>query len=628
MGRSSVDLYGEQIGGRLEDMGSFAKYIGGSPTNTAIGASRLGLRAALITRIGSDHMGRFIQEELVREGVDITGVIADPERLTALAILGIRNSESFPLIFYRENCADMALCAQDIDPVFVASARALLINGTHLSRPGVYAASLKAARAIKAAGGRVIFDIDYRPVLWGLVSKDNGADRFVASANVTAELQRVLPLCDLIVGTEEEIHILGGTTDTISALREIRRFSDALLVCKRGAMGCVAFSGSIPDNLDEGVVGQGFPIEVFNVLGAGDAFMAGFLRGWLRDEPVERCCTFANACGAIVVSRHGCAPAEPSWGELQSFLSRKDWPLRLRDSSTLEQMHWSTNRQPEYRELTVLAIDHRSQFDELVAALGTGNLDKVPRFKELALQAMVQVAGGAPGFGILADGRYGARALEAAADLPLWIGRPIEMPGSRPLVFEGGMEAATILADWPLDHVVKCLVFYHPDDPPALRAEQDGQIRRLFEACRRTRHELLLEIISSKDGPLADDTAARVIDHVYDIGVYPDWWKLEPALEPDAWDLIERTIAARDPHCRGIVLLGLAASESALLTSFAAAARSTMVKGFAVGRTIWAGPAARWLNGEIDDAEAIAEMAANFAVLVDGWRTARRKQAA
>ena len=115
MGRASVDLYGEQVGGRLEDMGSFAKYIGGSPTNTAVGAARLGLRAGLLTRVGNDHMGRFIREQLVREGVDVTGVLTDPDRLTALVILGIRDPDTFPLIFYREDCADMALNVEDVD---------------------------------------------------------------------------------------------------------------------------------------------------------------------------------------------------------------------------------------------------------------------------------------------------------------------------------------------------------------------------------------------------------------------------------------------------------------------------------------------------------------------------------
>ncbi|WOF42551.1 5-dehydro-2-deoxygluconokinase [Sphingopyxis indica] len=627
LGRAGIDLYGEQVGGRLEDMASFAKYIGGSPTNTAVGVSRLGLRAGLITRVGADHFGRFIQEELAREGVETRGVIEDPERLTALAILGIRDPDSFPLIFYRENCADMALCADDIDPDFVASADALLINGTHLSKPGVFAASLKAASVMKAAGGRIVFDIDYRPVLWGLAQKANGEDRFVASAEVTAALQQILPLCDLIVGTEEEIHILGGTTETLNALRAIRAISPALLVCKRGAGGCIAYPGSIPASLDEGIVGRGFPIEVFNVLGAGDAFMAGFLRGWLRDMPLEKCCEIANACGALVVSRHGCAPAMASWEELQRFLAGK-WPHRLRESQDLEQLHWSTNRHGERDELTVLAIDHRSQFDDLLADLGSSDAQRVSRFKDLSLRALHELADGDSCYGMLLDGRFGARALEAAADLPYWIGRPIEVPGSRPLRFEGSPDVGMTLRDWPVNHVVKCLVFYHPDDEPELRAQQDRQLLRLFDACRSTRHEFLLEIIASKNGAVGSETIAQVIDHIYALGIYPDWWKLEPTTDAAAWEASEAAILRHDPLCRGIVLLGLSAPQDEVLAGIVAAAPFPLVKGFAVGRTIFHDVAHAWMSGTIDDDVAVARLCENLRVLVDGWRGARRARVA
>ena len=365
IGRSSVDLYGQQVGGRLEDMGSFAKYVGGSPTNTAIGAARLGLKTALLTRVGGDHMGRFIREQLVREGVDVTSVLTDEARLTALVILGIRDRESFPLIFYREDCADMALTADDVDESQVRAARAVLINGTHLSQPGVRACSMKAAELAHATGGRVMFDVDYRPVLWGLTPRDLGENRFVANAAVTEILQRVLPLCDLVVGTEEEMQILGGSSDTIAALKAVRIRTNSLLVCKRGPDGCSAFPGPIPDRLDEGVIGAGANVEVYNVLGAGDAFMSGFLRGWLKDLPLEHCCELANAAGAIVVSRHGCAPAMPTWPEMQAFLAKRDRPFRLRDDAELEHIHWATTRAGTYDQLMVLAIDHRSQFEDM-----------------------------------------------------------------------------------------------------------------------------------------------------------------------------------------------------------------------------------------------------------------------
>jgi 5-dehydro-2-deoxygluconokinase len=622
IGRSSVDLYGQQVGGRLEDMGSFAKYLGGSPTNTAVGGARLGLRTALLTRVGADHMGRFIREQLVREGVDVASVLTDPERLTALVILGIRDRETFPLIFYRENCADMALARADVDAAQVGTSRAVLINGTHLSRAEVFETCLCAAVMARASGGKVVFDIDYRPVLWGLTARDLGENRFVAHDAVTAILQRVLPLCDLVVGTEEEIHILGGATDTLAALRAIRGRTDALLVCKRGANGCAAFPDEIPDTLDGGVVGPAFQVEVFNVLGAGDAFMSGFLRGWLRDSPLARCCELANAAGAIVVSRHGCAPAMPTWIEVEAFLAQRERPFRLRDDTTLEHIHWATTRAGRYDTLTILAVDHRSQFEDLAREVGA-DLSRVSRFKNLALQALDHVAQGDPCFGILLDGRFGFDALAAAADRPYWIGRPIETPKSRPVEFEGSPDVATEMAEWPLNHVVKVLVYHHPDDDAGLRECQIRQLRRLFDACRKTRHELLVEVIAPAGAPVDALTAARSLEQLYDAGIVPDWWKLEPIADPEAWRHVEAVITRRDPYCRGVVLLGLSHPIDALVAAFDAAAGSRVVKGFAVGRTVFHAPARAWLAGEIDDETAVTALASTLSVLVEAWRRAR-----
>jgi 5-dehydro-2-deoxygluconokinase len=627
VGRSCIDLYGQQIGGRLEDMASFAKYIGGSPTNTAVGASRLGLDSGLVTRVGADHFGRYIREQLGREGVSTQGVREDSERLTALVFLGIRDPDTFPLIFYRENCADMALETGDLDPAFIQSAKAVLINGTHLSRQNVFDASVRACELARAVGGKVVFDIDYRPVLWGLTGKDAGENRFVAHDDVTARLQEVLPLCDLIVGTEEEVHILGGSTDTIVALRAIRGKTDALLVCKRGAQGCSAFPGAIPDHLDEGVVGRGFKVEVFNVLGAGDAFMAGFLRGWLRDAPLDTCCEYGNACGAIVVSRHGCSPAMPTWEELQLFLGERARPFRLRDDAQLEHVHRATTRVGHWDELTVLAMDHRSQFETLCEQVGADPA-RIVDFKALALKAVDRLAQGDPRFGVLLDGRFGMRGLEAAAEHPYWIGRPIELPGSCPLAFECSEDVATELATWPANHVIKCLVFYHPDDAADLRERQERQMLRLQDAARKTGHELLVEIIASRNGAVGENTVAQVMQRFYDLGMKPDWWKLEPNESAVAWANIERTIADNDPYCRGVVLLGLSAPEGELIASFKAAASTPIVKGFAVGRTIFADAAEKWLADRMDDETAIADLSRRLSVLVDAWRDAKARVAA
>src|SRR4051812_19093803 len=135
IGRSSVDLYGQQVGGRLEDMATFVKAVGGCPSNIAIGTARLGLRSGLVTRVGDEAMGRFIREQMQREGVDTRGIRTDPARLTALVVLGVRDEKQFPLIFYRDNCADMALDEGDIDEGFIASSAAIVVTGTHFSKP-------------------------------------------------------------------------------------------------------------------------------------------------------------------------------------------------------------------------------------------------------------------------------------------------------------------------------------------------------------------------------------------------------------------------------------------------------------------------------------------------------------
>lgn len=625
IGRAGVDLYGAQIGGRLEDMGSFEKYIGGSPTNIACGTARLGLKSGLITRVGDEHMGRFIREQLVREGVDVRGVATDPERLTALVILGIRDEEQFPLIFYRENCADMALSADDIDEALIAETRSVLATGTHLSHPRTEAAVLMALTYARKHGAQTALDIDYRPNLWGVAGHGDGESRFVESAAVTAKLRSHLHFFDLIVGTEEEFHIAGGTTDTIAALRAVRAVSAAVLVCKRGAKGAVAFEGEIPDSLDDGQTGPGFPIEVFNVLGAGDGFFSGLMKGWLDGESWPKALEYANACGAFAVSRHGCTPAYPSLAELQFFLRRGVLRPDLRNDTALEQIHWSTNRArrglPDWDDYRIFAFDHRLQLEEMEGY----TLAKGGAFKELCLAAAQEVQDGRPGYGILCDNRIGRRALHAASGTGLWIGRPCEWPGSRPLSLEpelGGDCGG--LVQWAREDVVKVLCFCHPDDASGQRADQERTVKRLFEASRRNQLEFLLEIIPSKVGPVSDETTAQLIRQFYEAGIYPDWWKLEPMATRAGWAKACAAIGHHDPYTRGIVVLGLDAPEAELAASFAVAAAFPLVKGFAVGRTIFGEVARGWMKGAISDREAVTQMAVRYARLCTIWDKARK----
>jgi 5-dehydro-2-deoxygluconokinase len=431
----------------------------------------------------------------------------------------------------------------------------------------------------------------------------------------------------LIVGTEEEVLIASGESDLLAALRAIRAVTPATIVLKRGAMGCIVYDGAIADDLEAGIVGQGFRIEVYNTLGAGDSFMSGLLRGWLTDEPPATCATWANACGAIAVSRLLCSPEIPTFDELQHFLTHGSKYKALRKDEDLNHIHWATTRRNAYPSLMALAIDHRKQLEDLASELKVGE-ERISAFKLLAVKAAARVAAGRPGYGMLLDDKHGRDALFAASKQPgFWIARPLEEPGSIPLRFEFTQDVGGRLSEWPIDHCIKCLAFYHPDDPQALRDEQADTLLTLYEAARRLGRELLIEIIASKSGPLDATTIPQVMDDLYARGIKPDWWKLEPQTSVAAWRAIDAAIERHDPRCRGIVLLGLEASAEELMPAFAAARSVPSVKGFAVGRTIFADAARAWMAGEIDDEAAIADMAARFKALTEAWQASVKSQA-
>ncbi len=624
LGRLAVDLYAQQVGSPLEDTASFAKYLGGSSANIAFGVARLGLRSAMISRVGDEQMGKFLLRTLAREGCDISQIQIDPQRLTGLVLLGLKDRDTFPLLFYRENCADMALDAAAIDEGFIAQCRALLITGTHLSTPTVRAASSAALAYAKTHGVVRVLDIDYRPVLWGLTQRGAGENRFVADARVTAQLQEMLPHFELLIGTEEEFLIAGGVPDDlIATLRRVRAVTPAALVVKLGARGCAFIPGEIPERIEDAQTVQGERVEVLNVLGAGDAFAAGLLTGWLQGQDFAAAARLANACGAIVVSRHACAPAMPTPAELDHWFGGSRNP-KVDADAQLAHLHRTTAARTPWPELNVLAFDHRSQFFELSRTAGVGE-DRIAPLKALLLRAAerVEKSRALQGrIGVLIDGGpYGERTLHAATGRGWWVGRSIELPLSRPLRFDGTRSVATALKAWPREQVVKCLVYFHPDDPIDLRLEQEARLIELWEATRDTGHELLLEIIPPKamtpEGT-ADRAVLRGIQRLYNLGIKPEWWKLAP-MESGGWDALATLIAARDPHCRGAVILGLNQPPAVLARSFAQATQG-IVKGFMVGRTIWAEPGLAWLRGEIDDEALVAQVSDNFAALVDAWR--------
>jgi 5-dehydro-2-deoxygluconokinase len=325
MGRSSIDLYSNDIGAPFEEITSFAAYVGGCPTNISVGTQRLGLRSALLTAIGDDQVGNFILHFLRREGVETRFIPRKPGRRSSAVVLGIEPPDRFPLTYYRDNCADIELNIDDVLATPIAGSRSLLITGTGLSKEPSRSATLFAAEMARLAGATVLLDIDFRPDQW----HDQRA------FGVT--LRSALRLVDIVIGTEDEINAAMLTDpgqisiahsqisdarvsgDTDAAIQQLLSLGPRVLVQKRGAAGSrVHLVSGTEDTLRIDV--PGFPVEVKNILGAGDAFASGFLYGHINGWDWYKATRLGNACGAILITQHGCANFMPTYDQVMTFI--------------------------------------------------------------------------------------------------------------------------------------------------------------------------------------------------------------------------------------------------------------------------------------------------------------------
>jgi len=309
IGRSSIDLYAHEIGRPIADVRSFDAYVGGCPTNVSVGTRRLGLRSALLTAVGDDQVGDFVTAFLNREEVETRFIPRKPGRRTSAVILTIQPPDNFPLTFYRDNCADRALTIDDVGRAPIADSRVVFVTGTGLSHEPSRTATLLAAATARDARIPVVVDIDYRPDQWDDVT------------TFATHMRTLLQSSTLAVGTEDELAAASGTSDAAQGAAALLESGIEALILKRGARGSTVFRRGAA-----AVDAAPFPITVLNVLGAGDAFASGFLYGYLQGWPLERAARMGNACGAIVVTRHGCANFMPTLDEVSAFVAERGEP--------------------------------------------------------------------------------------------------------------------------------------------------------------------------------------------------------------------------------------------------------------------------------------------------------------
>jgi 5-dehydro-2-deoxygluconokinase len=325
MGRSSIDLYSNDIGAPFVDITSFAAYVGGCPTNISVGTQRLGLRAALLTAVGDDQVGEFILHFLRNEGVETRFIPRKPGRRSSAVVLGIEPPDRFPLTYYRDNCADIELTIDDVLAAPITGSHALLFSGTGLSKEPSRSATLFAAETAHREGKKVMLDIDFRPDQW----------HDPRAFGVT--LRSALRLVDVVVGTEDEINAVMLTDpsqvrlthsqvsdarvsgDINAAIQALLDLGPRVLAHKRGAAGSTVHfvsNGNVATQIEV----PGFPVKVENILGAGDAFASGFLYGFVNGWDWYKAARLGNACGAILVTKHGCANFMPTYDEVMTFI--------------------------------------------------------------------------------------------------------------------------------------------------------------------------------------------------------------------------------------------------------------------------------------------------------------------
>ncbi len=324
MGRSGLDLYANEVGAPFVDIKSFAAYVGGSPTNVCVGLNRLGLKSTLLTAVGADPVGDFILHFLQQEGIETRFIPRKPGHRTAAVVLGIEPPDKFPLVFYRENCADLQLSIDDALAAPLTASRVFQFAGTNLSKEPSRSATLFAAERARQAGARVVLDIDFRPDQW----HDPRA--------FGVAIRSVLRVVDIVIGTIDEInaalladprqlqvtdsqvsdaHVRGDVERAIGALLAL---GPQVVVEKRGAAGArIHLAGG------ETIDAPGYPVEIYNILGAGDAFGAGLLYGYVKGWDWYKAARLGNACGAIVVTKHGCANFMPTYDEVMAFVASR-----------------------------------------------------------------------------------------------------------------------------------------------------------------------------------------------------------------------------------------------------------------------------------------------------------------
>lgn len=300
LGRVGMDLYADPPGTRVEDATQFMATIGGSAGNIAVALTRQGARAALISAVADDAVGRFCMARLRAFGVDV-GHVATVRAANGLAVTETRSSEC-QVVLYRNGAADLQLTDAQVAAVDFSGVAALVITGTALSADPSRGAVWAAVAAAKAAGALVVLDVDHRPQAWA------------NQAEAAEQTRRLAVVADIVIGNDDEFGLLAGGEGKIYA-RTLAQNGALFSIYKEGAKGCTTFTP------DYGFATGIFPVAALKPMGAGDGFMGGLLAALGQGTGLEAAVRRGAATAAMIVAGVGCAPASPDIAQLAAFLA-------------------------------------------------------------------------------------------------------------------------------------------------------------------------------------------------------------------------------------------------------------------------------------------------------------------
>ncbi len=309
VGRAGMDFYPDPPGTRTEEATHFFACLGGSSANIGVAITRHGGKAALVTRVSDDAIGRFACNELDRYGVDRTHVRpVGGEARNSLAVVESR-VEDHQSVIYRNGAADFQMTVADVEAVDYAPYSALITTGTVFAAEPSRTAAFRGFELARAAGLPLIFDVDYRPYSW-------------PSPEVASEVySRAAALCDVIVGNDLEFGFMAGGFDKgLDKARDLSRTGAQVVIYKMGEAGAITITPEA--EFRTGI----YPVEALKPTGAGDSFLGGFVSALAQGRDLRDAVLRGSACASIVVSRVGCAPAMPTTPELESFLGAHPGP--------------------------------------------------------------------------------------------------------------------------------------------------------------------------------------------------------------------------------------------------------------------------------------------------------------